>query len=321
MPTEMLAIGEPMLEFNAATDGSLESAADFSVGYGGDTSNFAVAAARSGGRVGYVTRIGDDAFGTVLAELWRREGIDTSHATREPGGRTGIYFIARGPDGHAFTYYRADSPASRLTPADVPEEDVAAARLLHVTGITQAISPSACDAAFHAMAIARANSTLVSYDPNHRPALWPAERARAVILRSVELCDIALPNLEEGRLLTGTQEPKDVLAAFAARGPRIVVLKMGADGALVAEGGKVTCIPAHPVTPVDASGAGDTFDGAFTTRLLEGDTAVEAARYAAVAAALTTTGHGAVQPIPRRAEVMRQRAASPGDSTQQEVLA
>lgn len=301
---DILALGEPMLEFNADADGALEDAESYAVGYGGDTSNFVVAAARSGGRAAYVTRIGDDAFGTVLTRLWEREGVGTAHVQRETGGRTGIYFIARGPAGHGFTYYRADSPASRLVPADVPEQAVAAARLLHVTGITQAISTTACDAAFHAMSLARAHGTLITYDPNHRPALWPQDRARAVILRSLELCDIALPNIDEGRMLAGEETPEAVLHALRRRGPKVIVLKLGEQGALVADGEEVTHIPAHRVTPVDASGAGDTFDGAFAARLVEGASPVEAARYAAVAAALTTTGHGAVRPIPGRAQVL-----------------
>ncbi|MFF3488598.1 sugar kinase [Streptomyces sp. NPDC002701] len=309
---EILALGEPMLELNADADGALENAESFAVGYGGDTSNFAIAAARSGTRTGYVTRVGDDAFGTVLTQLWEREGVDTTHVSREPGGRTGIYFIARGPAGHGFTYYRADSPASRLSTADVPEQAVADARLLHVTGITQAISSSACDAAFHAMSVARAHGTLVTYDPNHRPALWSGDRARAIILRSLELCDIALPNIDEGRMLTGEESPEAVLRALGDRGPKVIVLKLGDQGALVADHGDVTHVPVHPVTPVDASGAGDTFDGAFAARLVAGASPVEAARYAAVAAALTTTGHGAVRPIPGRADVLSRMAPAAG---------
>ncbi|MER6084939.1 sugar kinase [Streptomyces sp. NPDC001833] len=304
-PTDILAVGEPMLEFNSDADGALEDAEFFAVGYGGDTSNFCIAAARSGARTGYVTRVGDDAFGTVLTRLWEREGVDTAHVAREAGGRTGIYFIARGPAGHGFTYYRADSPASRLAPADIPEQAVAEARLLHVTGITQAISATACDAAFHAMAVARAHGTLVTYDPNHRPALWSQERARVVILRSLELCDIALPNLDEGRMLTGEQSPQAVLRALSDRGPRVVVLKLGEEGAMVAEDGETTHVPPHPVSAVDASGAGDAFDGAFAARLMAEDPPVAAARYAVVAAALTTTGHGAVRPIPERRAVLR----------------
>lgn len=306
----VLAMGEPLLEFNAAAEGTLESSTAFHIGFGGDTSNMAIAARRSGASTGYLTRVGDDAFGEALAELWRREGIDTTHVVTEPGGATGIYFITRHGDGkHAFTYRRAGSPASRLTPDDVPLPAVAAARLLHISGITQAISPSACDAAFHAMETARAHSTLVSYDPNHRPALWPPARARAIVMRSAELADIVLPNLDEGRLLTGVCEPADVLAEFAARGPAIVALKMGADGVLLGAEGRTTHVPAHRVVPTDATGAGDTFDGAFAARLLDGDSPLEAARYAVIAAALTTTGHGAVGPIPT-ADAVRQAGAA-----------
>ncbi|MFD3525817.1 sugar kinase [Streptomyces sp. NPDC058653] len=299
-------MGEPLLEFNAATEGALETSTAFHTGFGGDTSNMAIAARRSGASTGYITRVGDDAFGQALVRLWNREGVDTTHVVAEPGGATGIYFITRHGEGrHAFTYRRAGSPASRLTPEDVPEQAVAAAGLLHISGITQAISPSACDAAFHAMERARAHSTLVSYDPNHRPALWPVARARAVVMRSAELADIVLPNLDEGRLLTGAHEPADVLGEFARRGPSVVALKMGADGVLLGEQGRTTHVPAHRVVPTDATGAGDTFDGAFAARLLDGDSPLEAARYAVVAAALTTTGHGAVGPIPTADAVRR----------------
>ncbi|WP_242892725.1 sugar kinase [Actinomadura litoris] len=302
---DILAVGEPLLEFNTRIDGARPIQDDdaFTVGYGGDTSNFAVAAARSGARAGYVTRVGDDDFGAALLRMWEREGVGTDHVVREAGGRTGIYFVSRTEAESRFVYYRADSPASRLAPQDIPVDAVSRARLVHLSGITQAISPSACDAGFHAMEVARRAGALVSYDPNLRPALWPAERARAVIMRAVELCDIALPNLTEGRALTGADDPREVLAAFVRRGPSIVVLKMGAEGALVAHEGTVTRIDPHPVRQVDPTGAGDTFDGAFAARLLDGAPVPEAARYAAVAAALTTTGPGAVTPIPRRGTV------------------
>lgn len=298
---EILAVGEPLLEFHSRTAASPVQEADaFAVGHGGDTSNFTIAARRAGARAGYVTRIGDDDFGAAFLRLWEREGVGTEHVVREAGGRTGIYFISRSEAGSSFTYYRAHSPASRLTPADIPADAVARARLVHLSGITQAISTSACDASFHTMEVARENGTLISYDPNLRPALWPAERARAVVMRSVELCDIALPNLAEGRLLTGADDPEAVLDAFVRRGPSLVVLKMGEQGALLAHEGRVTHIAPHPVDEVDATGAGDTFDGVFAARLLDGADAPEAARHAAVAAALTTTGPGAVTPIPHR---------------------
>ncbi|MEV4532741.1 sugar kinase [Asanoa sp. NPDC049518] len=301
---DIIAIGEPLLEFSTVGHAALDNADEYTTGYGGDTSNFLVAAARSGADTGYLTRIGADPFGDAFLRLWESEGIDTTHVIRAEGERTGVYFISRDPARSVFTYYRADSAASRLSPADVPDPVVAAASALHVSGITQAISVSACDAAFHAMAVARAAGTLVSYDPNYRPQLWPLERARAVVARSIELCDVAFPNIEEGRLLTGATDPSAVIDWYAARGPRTVVLKRGADGALLWHEGTLTEIKPHPVTPVDSTGAGDAFDGAFMASLVSGATPAQAAHYAAVAGALTTQGHGAVGPIPTRATIV-----------------
>lgn len=300
---DIIALGEPLLEFNASRLEHLSEATAFDVGHGGDTSNAAIAASRSGADVGYITRIGDDDFGTAFMRLWHHEGVGTSGVVREPGGRTGIYFISRDPANSSFTYYRAGSPASRMTIADVPEQLVTSAKALHVSGISQAISDTACDAALHAMALARRSGVLVSYDPNHRPVLWGEERARAVVGRSIELCDVALPNIEEGRLFSGAETPGDVLDWFVRRGPRVVVLKMGADGALLHHDGRIEPIAPHRVTPVDSTGAGDTFDGSFLARLVAGDSPPNAARYAAVAAALATQGLGAVDPIPTRSAV------------------
>ncbi|WP_329391698.1 PfkB family carbohydrate kinase [Streptomyces sp. NBC_01716] len=95
----VLSMGEPLIEFNAAAEGALESSTAFHTGFGGDTSNMAIAARRSGASTGYITRVGDDAFGRALAELLRREGVDTTHVVAEPGGATGIYFITRHGDG------------------------------------------------------------------------------------------------------------------------------------------------------------------------------------------------------------------------------
>lgn len=303
---DLVALGEPLLELNAPQGHDLASARQFAVGYGGDTSNVIIAAARSGAATGYVTHLGDDRFGSAFVDLWEREGVDVSGVVRRPGGRTGVYFISRDPAHSSFTYYRAGSPASLMGPADIPEHFIRSANALHVSGITQAISTSSCDAAFHAMRVAKDAGRLISYDPNHRAALWATDRARAVVAASVEICDVALPNLEEGRLLSGAEDPADVLDWFVRRGPTIVALTMGADGALVHHDGTTVHAPAHQVEPVDSTGAGDAFDGSFLARLLKGDSPIQATRYAVVAAALTTRGYGAVEPIPDREAVLAQ---------------
>lgn len=300
---DVLAIGEPMLEFSQAGDGG--TAPQYLQGYGGDTSNFAVAAARQGARVGYVTRVGRDTFGERFMALWQREGIDVAGVQHDPAAATGIYFISHDEAGHHFSYYRAGSAASRMRPDDLPQRAIEAARVLHVSGISQAISTSACDAVFAALTMARDANRLVSYDPNVRLKLWPAARARAIVLETVALADYCLPSLEDAVTLLGDDSPDALADAFLARGARCVALKLGPEGVLVATAEERHRVAGVRVDSVDATGAGDTFDGAFITELLRGARLEDAARYANAAAALSTRGYGAVDPIPARTEVER----------------
>jgi 2-dehydro-3-deoxygluconokinase len=297
---DLLAIGEPLMEFNEV---EREGERLYLPGFGGDTSNAAIAAARQGADVAYFTALGDDAFGADFLALWDREGVDRSHVSMREGGRTGIYFISHGPQGHAFSYFRAGSAASLVGPADIPENVVRSARVLHVSGISQAISTSACDAVFQAIRVARDAGTTVSYDTNLRLRLWPLERARAVIHAAVALSDIARPGLDDARQLTGLTTPEEVCAFYLGLGCRIVALTLGKDGTMIAVPGETRIVPAYPVEAVDATGAGDTFGGAFLAEWLRHGDPFSAARYANAAAALSTRGYGAVAPIPRRAEV------------------
>lgn len=297
---DVVALGEPLLEFNETRgDGG------YLAGFGGDTSNFVVAAARQGARAGYLTAVGADAFGDRFLALWSDEGVDTSRVVRDAGAHTGIYFVSHGPQGHVFSYMRAGSAASRLGPADVPEDAIASARVLHLSGISQAISASACDAGFAAIAMARKHGVTVSYDSNLRLKLWPIERARAIIHAALAQADVALLSHEDAAALCDASDPAALLDRYCAMGPKVVILKMGKDGAWIAVDGERRLIPGHPVPAVDATGAGDTFAGAYLAEVLAGRDPFAAAAYANAAAALSTMGWGAVAPIPRREAVER----------------
>jgi 2-dehydro-3-deoxygluconokinase len=299
---DLISFGEPLFELSSAKrDGETV----FLSGFGGDTSNCAVAAARQGARVGYLTAVGDDSFGKAFLDLWTREGIDTGSVRVDPDAPTALYFITYEGGEHRFSFRRKGSAASRIGPGAIEASAIQSARILHVSGISQAISESACDAVFAAIEIARAGGVRVSYDPNLRLALWPLARARAVIHATMALSDIALPSLDDARHLLGYGDPSEIADFHLALGPKIVALKMGKAGALIATPEQREIIPAFPVQQVDATGAGDTFDGAFLARILAGDPVIEAARYANVAAALSTLGQGAVRAIPREAEVRR----------------
>jgi 2-dehydro-3-deoxygluconokinase len=300
---DVVSIGEPLLEFNAVQVGSLREVRQYEVGWGGDTSNFAIAVSRLGTSVGYVCRLGADDFGQIFLDLWEREGVDTLHVIQDGGASTGIYFISRRGAEHSFTYYRKDSAASRLSPSDIPEDYITGARLVHVSGISQAISSSACDAVFSAINAARKGGTLVSYDPNIRLKLWGMGRARAIVRETIGLADLVFPTLEEGRMLTGRDEAEAVASDLIEYGPKVVVLKMGREGALLTTADQLERFKPFSVTVVDTTGAGDAFDAAFVVGYLEGQSLPDCVCFANATAALTTTGWGAVAPIPRRPDV------------------
>jgi 2-dehydro-3-deoxygluconokinase len=182
--------------------------------------------------------------------------------------------------------------------------------VLHVSGISQAISPSAQQTVFHAIDIARRAGVAVSYDPNLRLALWPLERAREAIQTTIAHCDEFLPSLDDLRLISGLDEPREIVAWSHRMGARSVVLKLGDRGALVSDGRDCVEVPAHRVSTVDATGAGDCFDGSYIARRAAGDDAVTAARWACAAAALATTGYGATDPLPPSKDVERLLASS-----------
>ena len=296
---DLLCMGEPMLELNQRRQPAGSGETLYLQGHGGDTSNAAIAAARNGASVGYITAVGRDAPGDSFMALWAREGVDTATVARSGDAPTGLYVVSHGAEGHRFTYYRAGSAASRMAPADVPEEAIRGARVLHVSGVSQAISPGACDAVFRAIEVAKAAGVGVSYDTNLRLALWPKARAAAVIHAGVAQADIALPSLDDVRVLTGLDDPDSIADFYLRLGCPLVLLKMGSEGVIVATPARRERVGACKVEAVDATGAGDTFAGSFLARHLAGDDPFTAARYANAAAALSPLGYGAVAPIPR----------------------
>jgi 2-dehydro-3-deoxygluconokinase len=299
--TDILALGEALVEYNqtGAGDGR-----HYLQGFGGDTSNTAIAAARQGARVGYLSAVGDDAHGALLRDLWASEGVDGAHVRVDPRFPTGIYFVTHDAGGHRFSYLRAGSAASRMRPDELPRQAIESAKVLHLSGISAAISETACDACFAAVEIARSAGVRVSFDTNLRLQLWPLARARAVMQELIAQSDLCLPSYDDVRVLFGLDAADALVDRCRELGARAVALKLGREGAIVDDGARRIRIEPHPCNAVDATGAGDVFGGSLLACLVEGQDLESAARYATVAAALSTEGFGAVAPIPRRVRVL-----------------
>ena len=301
-PPLIVSIGEPLIEFNRPKEGDGRT---WLQGFGGDSQNVAIAAVRQGASAGYLTSLGQDWMGDAFLDLWKSEGVDASKVTRHPTAPTGVSFVTHGPAGHKFDYLRKGSAASLMTPDDLPKDYIAGARFLHVSAIGQAISadaprrvrPRDRDRA------RRRREGLV----RHQPAPAPVGPRDGAAGRSTPPSQAATSPCRASTIRSSSPastRPDEIADFYLELGAPMVALKMGSDGALLACPDKRIRIAPHRVQSVDATGAGDTFDGAFLARLLEGDDPETAARYANVAAALSTTGYGAVTPIPRKDAVM-----------------
>ncbi len=307
MPAKRLdvaALGEAMVEFNQTRPGRPV----YRQGFGGDTSNCVIAAARAGARTAFLTRVGDDTFGEALRALWMCEQVDATGVESDPGAPTGIYFVTHGSDGHDFTYRRAGSAAARMTPEWLQRRAagiVRDARWLHVSGISLAISRQARDTTLEAMRIARNAGTRVSLDSNVRLRLWTIEEAREGLAQAMGLCDLFLPGMEDVGTLTGLTRSGPVLDWCRAQCPGQIVLKMGAEGAIIDDGISRSHVEGLRVNAIDATGAGDCFCGNLLARLSAGEPLAVATRWANVAAALAVQRFGAVDSLPTARRVRR----------------
>lgn len=287
-------------------DGPLESVSGYHQRVAGAESNFAIALARLGLRSAWVSRLGADPFGRLIRRCLALEGVEV-HAVDDPDAQTGIYFKERvRPDVVTVHYYRAGSAASRMRREDVPVDLVSRARLLHFTGISLAIAGTLPDATLHAVELARRQGALVSFDPNLRPRLWGAEQARQALDPVLRDLDLLLTGQSEIELLLGETDQHRLLAELRRRSIRVVVIKRGAAGALVASDDRLVVVPAAPVERVlDSVGAGDAFNAGFVAGYLKGLDLVECGRLGGALGAAALAGTGDYETVPSWTEALQ----------------
>jgi len=300
MVPEIVCLGEALIEMNQLPE---KDPRLFYSSFGGDVSNVAVSIARQGSAAGFLSLVGNDIFGDQLLELWQKEGVNHAHVSKIQDASTGIYFVTHDSSGHNFSYFRKDSAASQITPEHLPYTYIASAKVLHISAISQAISPSSNNPVNAAIQIANKNDVLISYDTNLRLKLWSLELARETIQKTIPFSDFLFPSLEDSIILTELTEPTDIVEYYLKNGAKLVALKLGSEGVLVANKDSCHKINGKVVETIDATGAGDSFNGAFLSEWLRHGNPLESAQYANAAAALSTTGIGAVEPIPDRLDV------------------
>lgn len=299
MSHDVFTFGEAMLRLSVRPGERLESAARMDVHVAGSELNFATALAALGRKVTWYSRIPEGALGgRVLAHL-RAFGIDASVVGIDPSGRLGTYFVElRSPPLQTRVVFdRSGSVASSMAPPDIPDGVVEEARVVHLTGITPALSTSCRDATFEVLRRARSAGRMVTVDVNHRAKLWRAAAARETLSPLLEAADLVLcarSDAEEVFQVTGSAE--HAVSVLATRfGLARVVVTDGANGAWWFEEGAVGHVPAVAVEVLDRLGAGDAFAAGLVDGLLDGDMSAGLRRGAVLAAvALTTYGDQAV---------------------------
>lgn len=301
---DVVVIGEPLVEFSAARP--LTEAVDFRLSFSGDALNAAVAAAAAGAHVALVTRVGRDEFGERLVAFAAAHGVDTRWM-RPGDGPTGAYAVGADPTGErAFAYLRAASAASRMTPAVLDDVPLDATRVLLVSGITAAISPTCDDLVRQAVRRVRESGGQVVYDPNFRSRLTTAQAARATLAAVAPHSALVTPSCPgDSTALLGTADPAEAARACHRLGAPAVAVTQGPGGVLLstADAPPVT-IPAFPAREiVDQTGAGDAFAGTLAARLARGEPLPAAIRAGMAAAAISLSGQGGTGRIATPAEV------------------
>ncbi|WP_047152437.1 sugar kinase [Aneurinibacillus tyrosinisolvens] len=275
---DVVTFGETMVLFNPLSTGPLRYAGQFEKTIGGAESNVAIGLARLGHQVSWISRLGEDEFGVYVRNFIRGEGVDTSGVVFDETHPTAVFFKERraAQESKVF-YYRSGSAASRMTPNDIKEEDIARAKYLHVTGITPALSETCKETVLHAIALAKKNGVKVVFDPNIRLKIWSKEEARQTLMSIARQCDIVLPGFEEGEMLTEKNTPEDIANYFIEDGVSLVVVKLGAQGAYYATATEEEYVAGSKVEQiVDSIGAGDGFAAGFLSGLIRGWTIREA---------------------------------------------
>jgi 2-dehydro-3-deoxygluconokinase len=307
---EVLTFGESMVSFRA--DGPLTQGGQQAVRLAGAESNVAIGLSRLGHGVAWAGRVGDDSFGRLVLRQLRAEGVDTRYAVVDGERPTGLMFVEqRTADLVSVEYRRAGSAGSAVHKDDLADALEAGARVLHVTGITPALSEAAADAVAWAVETASAAGVFVSLDVNFRSRLWNRERAREVLTPLAACAALVVASDDELDLVAGGDEDEAV-ATLLAGGVQQVAVKRGHLGASVHTATGRVDIPAVAVTAIDPIGAGDAFTAGFLSGVLDGLGHDACLARGATTGAFAVSTRGDWEGSPTRAELALLDQHTPG---------
>lgn len=302
---DLLAIGRISVDLYAQEPGaSFLEPQTFVKSVGGSPTNVAVAAARLGLGAAVVTAVGDDPLGDYAVSRLTDLGVQTRYVAVQRGGRTPVVLVAlEDPAEPTLTFLRApDAPDTAIGPEAVDDHTVATCRVLWMSGSTLAVAPTAQTAMRWLEQRDRRPHTVLDLDL--RPSLWsdPAQAAVAAA-RAIELSSVVIGNRSECAMAVGSSEPHEAADTLLSRGVSTVVVKMGAEGVLLASAEERVVLEPIPVTVRCGSGAGDAFGGVLAAGLTQGWSLPRTGRLANAAGALVATRLTCADAMPTLAEI------------------
>jgi 2-dehydro-3-deoxygluconokinase len=308
----VVTFGETMAMMSSATAGPLQHTRTMNLGIGGSESNLAIALKRLGTDVTWIGRVGADSLGDLVLREIGAEGVRVV-GIRDPDGPTGLMIKEhRTSSDTRVWYYRRGSAGSRLRPEDIDPALIRSASLLHVTGITPALSASAAEATFAAIAVARDAGVPVSFDLNFRGKLWTAEQASVVYRRIIADADLVFAGDDEAAIAIGPAAPPMELAhRLVDAGAGQAIVKLGARGAVAVVDGQEYSRDAVRIQPVDTVGAGDGFVAGYLAEYLRDEDVATRLTTAVTVGAYVCLSSGDWEGLPRRGELAALGAAEP----------
>lgn len=294
-----------MVLFNPDATGPLRYVHHFSKSIAGAESNVAIALARLGHQVGWFSKLGNDEFGRYIQAVIRGEGVDVSKTVIDPIANTGLIFKERFAHANPnIYYYRRHSAASNIEISDLDLDYITSCKILHLTGITPALSIKAREAVNYAIEGAKAKGVKISFDPNIRLKLWSPQEARSVLLELAQQADIIFPGVDEGKHLIGIDDPRKITEAFLEMGCETVAVKLGKKGCYAANREEAHFIEGYIIEkPEDTVGAGDGFAAGFLSGLLRNKSLVDCGKLANAIGAMATLVRGDMEGFPTLVQV------------------
>lgn len=310
---DITTIGEILIDLTQ-TDIDEHGILQFAANPGGAPANLAVAAAKLGVSCAFLGCVGNDSFGQYLLCCLKDHQVNTDGVTITQEAPTTMAVVSVDASGErSFSFYRKPGSDTRLRPEDIPPDMLKNTKFLHFGSVSLTQEPCKT-ATLYAVRTARRHGAVISYDPNYRANLWPDEATAISQMKEVlPLTDVLKVSDEELLLLTGTSDLEKGSRLLQEYGVRLILVTLGGDGAFYCYNNRSGIVPGMPCTVADTNGAGDTFFGAFLSRLCQSSTPLVLSSeeliaditFANIAASLTTSRHGAIPAMPDLSEVLK----------------